>query len=183
MLDLINYLALDSLRDWFLGQGLKIVSILVAGLIAQRILNLLVRGFVHRAQILAGNKVESDEARIKTLRDVITNAGSIFIWIIVLMTLLSELGINIGPLIASAGVVGFAIGFGSQQLVRDFISGFFILLENQFNRGDVIEVAGKKGRVVKINMRTTILFDDMENKLHIIPNSQITAVTRLKKAK
>jgi len=183
MFDLANYLSLNSLRDCLLGQGLKIASILLAGLIAQRILNLLVRSFVHRAQVLAGNKVETDEARIKTLRDIITSAGSIFIWLIVLLTVLSELGIDIGPLIASAGVVGFAIGFGSQQLVRDFISGFFILLENQFNRGDVIEVGGKKGRVVKINLRTTLLFDDGENKLHIIPNSQITAVTRLKKAK
>ena len=93
--------------------------------------------------------------------------------------LFSLWGVDIAPLLAGAGVVGLAIGFGSQALVKDIVTGFFILFENQFNVGDTIEASGKKGRVQAINLRTTIIIGEDETK-YIIPNSSITMIAKFK---
>lgn len=83
--------------------------------------------------------------------------GKIFLWTIFVLIMLSKFNINIGPILASAGIVGLAVGFGAQELVRDFISGFFILLEDQIRTGDVAIINGTTGTVEKIEMRTTTL--------------------------
>jgi len=93
--------------------------------------------------------------------------------VVAAVMLLSELGINITPLLAGAGVLGVAIGFGAQNLIRDFLSGLFIFLEDQFNQGDVVEIAGRSGVVEEINLRRTVL-RDLDGILHIIPNGEIT---------
>jgi small conductance mechanosensitive channel len=85
-------------------------------------------------------------------------------------------GIDIGPLLAGAGIVGLAVGFGAQSLVKDVISGFFMLLENQMNVGDVVEIAGKAGLVESMNLRITVI-RDFEGKVHIVPNGEIAVVT------
>ena len=98
------------------------------------------------------NNVDTDEAskRINTLSGIIYGICRIFFWVIFLLILLSKFNINIAPILASAGIVGLAVGFGAQELVRDFISGFFILLENQLRTGDWAIINGTEGLVEKI---------------------------------
>jgi small conductance mechanosensitive channel len=92
------------------------------------------------------------------------------------MLVLSEIGISIAPILAAAGVVGLAVGFGAQSLVKDFFTGFFLLLENQVRQGDVVEVAGKSGCVEEVTLRY-IRMRDYEGNVHFVPNGTITSVT------
>jgi small conductance mechanosensitive channel len=104
----------------------------------------------------------------------------IAIIIVAAITLLKELGIEIAPVLAAAGIVGLAVGFGAQSLVKDVISGFFILLEDQIRVGDVVQIAGKGGLVEKINLKTTIL-RDLAGNVHYVPNGHIDVVTNMTK--
>ncbi len=94
------------------------------------------------------------------------------------LQVLPLLGINMGPLLASAGIAGLAVGFGAQTLVRDFINGFFILVENQYDIGDTIKIAAVQGAVEQMTLRRTVLRDD-NGSVHTVPNGQITIVTNL----
>lgn len=125
----------------------------------------------------ADSKLE-ELKRIETLSRVFRYLTSVVITIVTGMLLLSELGISIAPILAGAGVVGIAIGFGAQSLVKDFFSGFFLLLENQVRQGDVIEVAGKSGQVQEITLRYVRL-SDYQGNVHFIPNGIITTVTNM----
>ena len=118
------------------------------------------------------------EKRANTLGSIARSVLYFTIWSVSAMMILSAWGINIAPILAGAGIVGLAIGFGAQSLVKDIVNGFFILFENQFNVGDNIKIADKEGEVVAINIRTTIL-KDKEKKIHIIPNSKITVITKI----
>jgi len=102
------------------------------------------------------------------------------ILIVAAMIVLKELGVEIGPILAAAGIVGLAVGFGAQSLVKDVISGFFILLEDQIRVNDVVQVAGKGGLVERINLKTTIL-RDLAGNVHYVPNGQIDVVTNMTK--
>lgn len=159
------------------GTVIRVLLLLVGGYLAHRIIH----PFVTRLDKMVARGPESAavyKERVDTIEGVIHNVVSIAIWGIVLVMTLSEFGIDVTPLIASAGVVGLAIGFGSQQLVKDFLSGFFVLLENQYGKDDLVEIAGKTGTVKEINLRTTILKSDDGN-THIIPNSAVSIVTRM----
>ena len=127
---------------------------------------------------LENSKDEAQTQRINTLFRILRNFISIAILIIVIMLILSELGIEIGPLIAAAGVVGLAIGFGAQTLVKDIITGLFIILEGQITIGDIVEVAGHSGRVEAITIRTVRL-RDVNGHLHVIPFSEVTTVKNI----
>src|SRR5690606_11043087 len=120
-------------------------------------------------------------ARAKTITNVLFTSVSIAGWVVLIILVLDKLGVNIGPLLASAGVVGLAISFGSQEMVKDFMAGFFLLLENQFNTGDIIEVKGKKGKVVDMSIRTVIIKELESGTEHIFRNSQIDIVSRFDK--
>lgn len=117
-----------------------------------------------------------DERRIETLARVFHHAASVIITLVAGMLMLSELGISIAPFLGAAGVVGIAVGFGAQSLVKDFFSGFFMLLENQVRVGDAVELAGKLGVVEEVTLRNTVLRDN-EGNVHYIPNGEITVVT------
>ena len=127
---------------------------------------------------LDSSKDEAQTQRIDTLFRILKNFASIAILIIVIMLILSELGIEIGPLIAAAGVVGLAIGFGAQTLVKDIITGLFIILEGQVTIGDIVEIAGHSGRVEAITIRT-IRLRDVNGHLHVIPFSEVTTVKNI----
>ena len=114
--------------------------------------------------------------QVRTLAGVITSVGIFVILFGATLQVLSILGLNLGPLLASAGIAGLAIGFGAQTLVKDVINGFFILLEDQFNIGDVIRVAGVKGTVESMSLRRTTLRDD-DGTVHTVPNSEIRIVS------
>ena len=127
---------------------------------------------------LDDSKDEAQTQRVNTLFRILKNFVSIAILIVVIMLMLSELGIEIGPLIAAAGVVGLAVGFGSQTLVKDIITGLFIILEGQITIGDIVEVAGHSGRVEAITIRTVRL-RDVNGHLHVVPFSEVTTVKNI----
>lgn len=120
------------------------------------------------------------EQRAQTLGGLFTNVALVFVVTITLLTVLSVF-INIGPLLASVSVVGLAISFGAQSLVKDIISGTFILIEGQFGIGDVIKIGETGGLVEKMTLRTTVL-RDLNGAVHIIPNGEIKQVSNLTKS-
>jgi len=115
-------------------------------------------------------------SQIQTLAGVINSIGVFLIVFVSGLEVLQELNINLAPLLASAGIAGLAIGFGAQTLVKDVINGFFILLENQYDLGDVVRIAGVKGTVEAMSMRSTTLRDD-DGTIHVVPNSEIHIVS------
>ncbi len=116
--------------------------------------------------------------QLRTLVSVVNGVGLFIILFMALLQVLQVVNINIGPLLASAGVAGLAIGFGAQTLVKDVITGFFILMENQYDVGDVIRVAGVTGTVEHMTLRRTVL-RDADGSLHTVPNSQVSLVSNL----
>lgn len=128
----------------------------------------------------AGEPLSESEKRIDTLIRLVRQGSYLVLWIIFGLIILKEIGVEIGPLLASAGIVGLALGFGAQNLVRDVISGFFIILENQIRVGDVAIINGTGGLVEKLNFRTIIL-RDLSGVVHIFPNGSITTLSNLTK--
>ncbi len=120
--------------------------------------------------------------RTKTLRSFIKSILDGVLFITIFLIILSYWGINITPILTGAGILGLAISFGAQTLIKDLISGFFILIENQFNVGDRVKIGNFEGEVYKMTMRATVLKDEKGN-LIFIPNSQIATVMRLRKIK
>jgi small conductance mechanosensitive channel len=116
--------------------------------------------------------------QLRTLAGIIYSVGVVIVISYLATTILPILGLNIGPLLASAGIAGFAVGFGAQTLVKDFINGFFILVENTFDIGDTIRTAGVQGTVESITLRRTIL-RDADGTVHTVPNSQMSIVSNL----
>src|SRR3954468_3339173 len=114
--------------------------------------------------------------QVRTVAGVLTSVGVFVIYFVALLMVLGELGLNLGPMLASAGIAGLAIGFGAQTLVHDFINGFFILLENQYDIGDTVRIAGVKGVVERMSLRNTVLRDE-DGTLHTVPNSAIQIVS------
>jgi small conductance mechanosensitive channel len=115
------------------------------------------------------------EKRGRTIAQLLRSVGRVVI-VTIAVLLTFNIFINIAPILAGAGILGLAVSFGAQSLVRDIISGFFILLENQFAVGDVIDVGGKSGVVEKMTMRVVVL-RDLEGTMHVVPNGQITVVS------
>mgnify|MGYP001354375376 CR=1 FL=1 len=113
--------------------------------------------------------------RIKTLSSVVWTISHGFLWFVVVLIALSQIGVNIGPILAGAGVVGLAVGFGAQHLVRDLVSGFFLLLENQIRVGDIAIVNGTGGMVESVTFRTVAL-RDQAGVVHVFPNGSITTL-------
>ncbi|MBN1594646.1 mechanosensitive ion channel family protein [candidate division FCPU426 bacterium] len=121
---------------------------------------------------------EELQKRIKTLMSVIRKTIYVALWSVAVMIVLSQLGINIGPLVATAGVLGLAVSFGAQNLIKDFISGLFMILENQVRLGDVAIINGTGGLVEEINLRTIVL-RDLSGVVHIFPNGSINTISNM----
>ena len=165
---------LMAVKDWLLSSGLKIVLILIALFVVLK----LVKSFSKRISKLFLKKRDDEESRkrAETISSVIRNTMSVTVVTLALLILMGQIGIEIGPLLAAAGIVGLAIGFAGQSLVKDIINGFFILLEDQVRVGDIVEVGGISGVVEKINLKLTRL-RDLEGNVHFIPNSIIDIVS------
>jgi small conductance mechanosensitive channel len=175
-------LMIDQLPAVISQKVLKIAAYLVGAWLAKKAVVILVKRAKFAPGRLGREPSERQKQRVKTISNLIINSSKIVINFVVFVMILSELGVNITPLLTGAGIMGLAVGFGAKSLVADLIAGFFIILENQFNVGDQIEAGGHKGRVVKITIRTTTLKDKEKNR-HIIPNSAIKSVTRFPKPK
>jgi moderate conductance mechanosensitive channel len=134
-----------------------------------------------RSRIDGGEAASTPRAkRAHTLAGIVRVGAVIAIWLLAAFTLLDQMGVRVGPLLAAAGVGGIALGLGAQSLVRDLIAGFFILAEHQFDVGDVIEVAGVAGRVEGVGLRTTTL-RNVDGRRHVVPNGEIRISTNMTK--
>ncbi len=144
--------------------------------LAHRLVARLLRAF--RSRIAPHITDAEDARRADTLARVSRHMATVVIVLIAGMLVLSELGISVAPILGAAGVVGLAFGFGAQSLVKDYVSGFFLLLENQVTKGDVVEIAGKSGEVEDVTLRYVQLRDYGGN-VHFVPNGLITIVTNM----
>jgi small conductance mechanosensitive channel len=169
---------IQKFSDWALTSGPHILITLLLTIIALRATKMLSNRFT--ALVIKKSDDPEFHKRTNTLASIIRYALIVLIIIVATMIILKELGVEIGPLLAAAGIVGLAVGFGAQSLVKDVISGFFILLEDQVRVGDVVQIAGKSGVVEKIHLKTTIL-RDLAGNVHFVPNGQIDSVTNMTK--
>ena len=145
--------------------------------ILRKILSQLEQRLLKQSKI-AGEPPSESEKRVETLIRLIRQAALIVLWVTTILILLKEIGVDVGPILASAGIVGLAVGFGAQNLVRDFISGFFFILENQVRVGDVAIVNGTGGLVERVNFRTIVL-RDLAGIVHIFPNGTVSTLSNL----
>lgn len=166
----------DRSLDWLSTSGIRVLLIAVALVI---LLALLKRG-VSKLRRLYEGTLPGPAAiqRAHTLTHIVRDAARIVIFFVGAMMILSEVGIDLKPLLAAAGLGGLAIGFGAQSLVKDLISGFFILLENSIRVGDVVEVAGIAGIVEQIELRAVRL-RDLSGNVHVVPNGAIDKVKNM----
>src|ERR1017187_524006 len=167
----------DDAFDFVRHQVPRIVAVLVIAFVLSRLLKLVSR---HLGELSNRQNLPSSvrSQQLRTLSGVIHSVGVIVIVFIAAMQILPLLGINMGPLLASAGIAGLAIGFGSQALVRDFINGFFILAENQYDIGDTVRIAGVQGVVENMTLRRTVLRDS-DGTVHTVPSNEIKVVSNL----
>ncbi len=168
---------LSTVLSWLLTTGLKIILILIATAITLRIISV----FTKKAFRTKKEKEDAElQKRANTLRGIIRSLLTVVVCILAGIMILEKLGVEIGPLLAAVGVVGLAVGFGAQELVKDIISGFFILLEDQIRINDVVVISGTGGLVEKINLRMVVL-RDLAGNVHYIRNGSINMVTNMTK--
>lgn len=192
--------AVDGVSRWFkdpatqdmlIARPVKIILILLVATVlhglANRIINRAAKNTINNpgGKIRGGQEIKdtpqarSQEARrvqrVRTLANVGRSAAAIVIWVWAALAVLDQLGVNVAPLIASAGVLGVALGFGAQSLVKDFLTGIFMLIENQYGVGDTIEVNGITGDVEEMTLRITTI-RDIDGTLWYIQNGNITSV-------
>ena len=175
---LLNYL--DKIKDWTITELPIIIILTILLIITLRIfrvsINKLSKALIKKAENSEDVDTEEAEKRINTLTGIIRGTVKIILVATYFMIVLQKLGVNIAPIIASAGIVGLAVGFGAQELVRDVISGFFILLEDQIRTGDVAIINGTEGWVEKIELRT-ITLRDFSGIVHIFQNGKIDTLS------
>ncbi len=177
-----NLLATLGLSDpqtlWLLIKtSLRILLIMVIAAILVKISSKLIIKLKQHLKERADGDAE-ELKRIDTLGRVFRYIASILIVVIAIVEVLHQLGISIAPILAAAGVVGVAVGFGAQSLIKDYFNGFFLLLENQIRQGDVVEAGGKGGFVEEVTLRH-IKMRDYDGNVHYVPNGIITTVTNM----
>lgn len=174
------------ITEWLYTVGPRIVLIIVLAWVLQRVGMMIMERFIRQAIkpdqfALPSDEKQREDTLIAILRTVLN-----VLWVVIaIMLILDEIGLSIGPLLASAGIVGVALGFGGQWLIRDLISGLFIVIENQFRVGDIVTLhigaSGMQeisGRVEDMSPRLTVL-RDLDGKVHHVPNGSITVATNV----
>lgn len=156
----------------------RVLVVLVVAFVLIRLLRAATRRLDRFSQNITTGERVHQMYQLRTLAQVINSVGVAVIFFLAAMQVLPLLGLDIKPLLASAGIAGLAIGFGAQTLVKDVINGFFILIEDQYHLGDVVQIAGVKGNVEDMSLRRTALRDG-DGTLHFIPNSEIKVVSNL----
>jgi moderate conductance mechanosensitive channel len=173
----------NKVVEWMFSTVPSVILILILGMIALKswsfLISKLQRVLIARAEREEKRGLE-EEKRINTLLEIVKVTGKVVIWAILIMIILLQINIEVGPLLASLGVLGLAFGFGAQELVRDFVTGFFILLENHIRVGDVAVINGTGGLVENIGLRTTTL-RDLSGVVHIFQNGKINSLSNMTK--
>ncbi|MGD9683792.1 MAG: mechanosensitive ion channel family protein [Candidatus Obscuribacterales bacterium] len=169
---------IDDAKDWLISPGLQILFILGLSLFGVNAINLFSRNLL---SLFLRNKEGSEiKKRADTMSSVVRYLMITVVIGVAGMMILKEIGIDIGPILAGAGVLGVAVGFGAQSFVKDVISGFFILFEDQIRVGDVVKIADKSGSVEKVTLRMVVL-RDLHGNVHYIPSGEIGVVTNMTK--
>jgi small-conductance mechanosensitive channel len=170
---------LEVLDNQIILNALRIAGVLIVAFLVTR--------FLRRATQRVGKKVSEQTSpmralqRTETLTRVLSSAGIVVIWSLAAFLILDSVGINLAPLLAGVGIVGLAVGFGAQNLVRDVVSGFFVLLEDQYGVGDIIEINQvASGKVEQLTLRVTAM-RALDGTLHFIANGEITHVANRSK--
>ncbi len=171
-------ITVDALVSWLQTNGLRIVLIVLGALLLGRILNGTLARFERTLQAAGGNGQADRQKRARTLASVLRSLGLVAIVVSASLMILAELGADIAPLLAGAGILGLALGLGAQTLVRDLIGGFFILVEEQFHVDDVVSIGAITGTVERMTLRATYL-RDLDGSLHLIPNGEVRIVSNL----
>ena len=173
---------LSRVIDWLKHDGAMIGAYLGVGIALLLIVTAAVPKTIRRTVDRSKGEQTAAEVnkRVDTLSGVLVTSLQAVIIGTVLFMLLSDLGFDIGPMLAGVGVLGIAIGFGAQSLVKDIIAGIFILMENQYRRGDVVKIADASGLVEEINLRRTVL-RDLDGVVHTVPNGEIRVASNLTK--
>ncbi|HYG70707.1 MAG TPA: mechanosensitive ion channel domain-containing protein, partial [Actinomycetota bacterium] len=166
-------------RAWLLSHGVRILVILVAAVLVSWFARLAVRRMQRRLEAAPSVTKAIDLQRATTLARTLSYLIRTTIWTLAILMLLDQFDVNLAPLLAGAGIAGVALGFGAQSLVKDFLSGFFILFENQFGIGDVVEIGTSSGPIAgtveDLSLRTTSVRAS-DGTLHIVPNGNIQVV-------
>ncbi|MFC1930202.1 mechanosensitive ion channel domain-containing protein [Chloroflexota bacterium] len=164
----------ETIAKWSLEHGVPILIMLLTGAILWFALNNflppLVLRSIHKPK--RGESMQGMKKRADTLTGVFLGLGKVIVAVIILFMILSELNVEVGPILAGLGIVGLAVGFGAQYLIRDLIAGIFILMENQYRVGDVASVGGVTALVEEVNLRKTML-RDLDGIVHHVPNGEI----------
>ena len=169
-----QYILDPKLWDAIIAVGARVLATIALAWLARRVALHFVRAY---GRSVAPHLAHTEQARrTETLARVFKNLATVIIVVIAGTLVLNELGISATPILGAAGVVGIALGFGAQSLMKDYVAGFFLLFENQVARGDVIDVAGKSGTVEDVRLRYLQL-RDYEGNVHFVPNGLITTVT------
>jgi small-conductance mechanosensitive channel len=170
------------MMDWFGSSGIRVIVIIAIAVAVYLICRPIIRSVIKR--LVSHRMAGEDEAEIRqrtdTLSSVLVKIVGVIILVVAVITILPEFGVNITSLIAAIGIGGLAIAFAAQNLIRDFISGFFILLEDQYGIGDVVSIAGIAGVVEDITLRRTIL-RDLDANVHSVPNGKVELSTNMTK--
>ncbi|MCK5060019.1 MAG: mechanosensitive ion channel family protein [Candidatus Pacebacteria bacterium] len=166
---------------WIQEHGLQIVLIFAVALVVRKFSSVFIEKTVRR--LIVSDKFldnKEEKQREDTIIKIFENTLGITVWIVIVLMILSELGVEIGPILAAAGIAGVAIGFGGQYFIRDLISGLFIIVENQYRIGDVVCFSKICGLVEDVSLRKTIL-RDLDGTVHHVPHGEITTVSNLSK--
>lgn len=165
----------NTLWSWVISDGVKILVIILVAIIANKIIKKVIEKVVRKMVIsVPGEKgPDAEKRREDTIIAIFYGTVRVVIWIVVLIMILDSVGVAIAPILAAAGVIGLAVGFGAQYLIRDIITGLFIIIENQYRVGDVVEVSGKNGVVERLTLRATTV-RDLNGVLHHVPNGEVT---------
>ena len=170
--------------EWIITTLPSILVILVLAFVLLKITNIFLRRIkpLMLKHMESGSDLDSSELekRLETLVSILRSFIKLVVWLMIGMLVLRKIGIDIAPIIAGAGIVGLAVGFGAQELVRDFISGFFMLLENQIREGDVAIINGTGGLVEHVGMRTIVL-RDLSGVVHVFQNGKINTLSNMTK--
>jgi small-conductance mechanosensitive channel len=169
-----------ALGQWASRTGLRIVAILVMAFVVVRLVSAVIVRAEHDLDVGSGLDALERRKRAQTIASLARRTLSGLIWTCAILIVLRELDVDITPVLAGAGIVGLAIGFGAQTLVRDIITGFFLIVEDQVRVGDVAVVNGTGGLVEAINLRTIVL-RDMEGVVHVFPNGEIKTLANRSK--
>lgn len=168
-------LRLSQLSAWALSGGLRLLLIAAIAFALVRVIALAVSRFEHDVSQNAQLEVLERAKRARTLGGLLQNVLSTLVIVVASLMILREVGLDITPILTGAGILGLAVGFGAQTLVKDIISGFFMILENEIRVGDVVQIDSHGGMVEEMNLRTIVL-RDFEGAVHVIPNGTIGAV-------